>query len=641
MQMLHRCMFPWPTRPTGSDRLLRSRATSTCKASWEWLLVQEHRLQAVHPGYGFLSESAEFAELCQRKGVVFVGPPASAIRDMGVKSTSKVIMAAAGVPVIGGYHGDDQSDDRLRAEASLIGYPVMIKAVRGGGGKGMRIAKSEETFAEQLASARREAQKSFNDDVVLLEKFVTDPRHVEVQVFADTHGNTVYLFERDCSVQRRHQKIIEEAPAPGITPNVRRRLGEAAVKAAKAVGYVGAGTVEFIMDSKQDFYFMEMNTRLQVEHPVTEMITGTDLVEWQLRAAAGEPLPMTQEEITLKGHAFEARIYAEDPQNDFMPGAGPLLHLSTPPVNSHIRIETGVRQGDEVSVHYDPMIAKLVVWGDDRETALQRLCATLWDYNVVGLSTNVKFLLSLASHPAFRAGHVHTSFIPQHHKDLFSAPCDSPAIAVCQAALTILLGEQWHTRDLSRLSHDYVSPFDCGSGRRLNSKQTRRIALQDGDTRVVVNVTYNSDGSYIMEMGEQMLCVCGKLLVDGNDTFLQCTVEDFTSQLRVVMADNAVHLFTSDGMFTFGIPLPDHMTKSIGTAASGGAVAPMAGTVEKVYVNTGDSVRGGDPLMVMIAMKMEHTIRAGKAGVVKKILYTEGSQVQRHATLVLFEEDDP
>uniref|UniRef100_A0A8C4R8P6 Methylcrotonyl-CoA carboxylase subunit n=1 Tax=Eptatretus burgeri TaxID=7764 RepID=A0A8C4R8P6_EPTBU len=307
--------------------------------------------QAVHPGYGFLSESAEFAELCQHKGVVFVGPPASAIRDMGVKSTSKVIMAAAGVPVIGGYHGNDQSDERLRAEAAQIGYPVMIKAVRGGGGKGMRIAESEGTFAEQLASARREAQKSFNDDIVLLEKFVTDPRHVEVQVFADIHGNTVYLFERDCSVQRRHQKIIEEAPAPGITPDVRRRLGEAAVKAAKAVGYVGAGTVEFIMDSKQNFYFMEMNTRLQVEHPVTEMITGTDLVEWQLRAAAGEPLPLTQEDITLKGHAFEARIYAEDPQNDFMPGAGPLLHLSTPPADSHVRIETGVRQGINTMHH--------------------------------------------------------------------------------------------------------------------------------------------------------------------------------------------------------------------------------------------------------------------------------------------------
>uniref|UniRef100_A0A8C4PWN1 Uncharacterized protein n=1 Tax=Eptatretus burgeri TaxID=7764 RepID=A0A8C4PWN1_EPTBU len=287
------------------------------------------------------------------------------------------------------------------------------------------------------------------------------------------------------------------------------------------------------------------------------------------------------------------------------------------------------------------MIAKLVVWGDDRETALRRLCATLCDYNVVGLSTNVKFLLSLASHPAFRAGNVHTSFIPQHHKDLFLSPCDSPAIAVCQAALTTLLREQQHTRDLSRLSHDAVSPFGFGSGRRLNSKQTRRVVLQDRDTRVIVNVTYNSDGSYIMELGEQMLCVCGKLLVDGNDTFLQCTVEDFTSRLRVVMTDNTVHLFTSDGMFTFGIPLPDHVTKSTGIAASGGAVAPMAGTIEKVYVKTGDSVQAGDPLMVMIAMKMEHTIRAGKAGIVKKLLYTEGSQVQRHATLVLFEEEDP
>lgn len=311
--------------------------------------------QAIHPGYGFLSESVEFSDLCQKEGVIFIGPPAGAIRDMGIKSTSKNIMNAAGVPCIGGYHGEDQNDEVLVKEAAKIGFPLMIKAVRGGGGKGMRIANSSEEFLPQLNSARTESEKAFGDSSVLLERYVRSPRHVEVQVFADMYGNAVYLWERDCSVQRRHQKIIEEAPAPGISEALRRELGEAAVKAAKAVNYVGAGTVEFILDKEDlSFHFMEMNTRLQVEHPITEMITGVDLVDWQIRIAGGEPLPVTQEQITRKGHAFEARIYAEDPKNGFLPGAGPLKHLSTPPPNEFVRVETGVREGDDVSVHYDP-----------------------------------------------------------------------------------------------------------------------------------------------------------------------------------------------------------------------------------------------------------------------------------------------
>lgn len=311
--------------------------------------------QAIHPGYGFLSESVEFSGLCQKEGVLFIGPPASAIRDMGIKSTSKNIMNAAGVPCIGGYHGEDQNDETLVREAEKIGYPLMIKAVRGGGGKGMRIAMSSEEFLPQLHSARTESEKAFGDGSVLLEKYVRSPRHVEVQVFADKYGDAVYLWERDCSVQRRHQKIIEEAPAPGISEALRRELGEAAVRAAKAVNYVGAGTVEFILDKEDfSFHFMEMNTRLQVEHPITEMITGVDLVDWQIRIAGGERLPMTQEQITRKGHAFEARIYAEDPKNNFLPGAGPLEHLTTPEPNDFVRVETGVREGDDVTVHYDP-----------------------------------------------------------------------------------------------------------------------------------------------------------------------------------------------------------------------------------------------------------------------------------------------
>uniref|UniRef100_A0AAQ4QUI8 Methylcrotonyl-CoA carboxylase subunit n=1 Tax=Gasterosteus aculeatus aculeatus TaxID=481459 RepID=A0AAQ4QUI8_GASAC len=436
---------------------------------------------AVHPGYGFLSESTEFAEACKQEGIIFIGPPSSAIRDMGIKSTSKHIMSAAGVPIIGGYHGEDQSDERLQAEAARIGYPVMIKAVRGGGGKGMRIALTDSDFLEQLESARREARKSFNDDVMLVEKFVEDPRHVEVQVFGDMHGNAVYLFERDCSVQRRHQKIIEEAPGPDISPAVRRKLGEAAVRAAKAVNYVGAGTVEFIMDAQHNFYFMEMNTRLQVEHPVSEMITGTDLVEWQLRVAAGERLPLLQDDIVLRGHSFEARIYAEDPNNDFLPGAGPLLHLSTPSPDQHTRIETGVREGDEVSAHYDPMIAKLVVWGEDRSAALKKLRYCLRQYNIVGLNTNIDFLLSLSGHPEFEAGNVTTSFIPQHYADLFPAPMTPSGETICQAALGLLLQEQEHTQGFTQTSAEPFSPFGSSNGWRNNIKFNRNVTLRLGD----------------------------------------------------------------------------------------------------------------------------------------------------------------
>uniref|UniRef100_A0A7N6BQL3 Methylcrotonoyl-CoA carboxylase subunit alpha, mitochondrial n=1 Tax=Anabas testudineus TaxID=64144 RepID=A0A7N6BQL3_ANATE len=548
---------------------------------------------AVHPGYGFLSENTEFAEACKQEGIIFIGPPSSAIRDMGIKSTSKHIMSAAGVPIIGGYHGDDQSNERLQAEAARIGYPVMIKAVRGGGGKGMRIARSDSDFLEQLESARREARKSFNDDVMLVEKFVEDPRHVEVQVFGDMHGNAVYLFERDCSVQRRHQKIIEEAPGPGISSEVRRKLGEAAVRAAKAVNYVGAGTVEFIMDAQHNFYFMEMNTRLQVEHPVTEMITGTDLVEWQLRVAAGERLPLLQDDIILRGHSFEARIYAEDPNNDFLPGAGPLLHLSTPPPDQDTRIETGVREGDEVSAHYDPMIAKLVVWGEDRSAALKKLRYCLRQYNIVGLNTNIDFLLSLSGNPEFEAGNVSTSFIPQHYSDLFPTPRAPSGATVCQAALGLVLQERKHIEEFTQATSDPFSPFGSSGGWRNNIKFNRNMRLQLGDKKVDVVVTYNSDGSYSMQEG--------------------------SSQVSV--------------------PVPKYLAGVSGSGAQGGAVAPMTGTIEKVLVKAGDKVTVGDPLMVMIAMKMEHTIRAPKSGVIKKVFFREGSQANRHAPLVELEEE--
>ncbi|XP_067898435.1 methylcrotonoyl-CoA carboxylase subunit alpha, mitochondrial isoform X1 [Heterodontus francisci] len=596
--------------------------------------------QAIHPGYGFLSENTEFAEWCKKEGIIFIGPPSSAIRDMGIKSTSKAIMSAAGVPIVEGYHGDEQSDQQLMEEASRIGYPVMIKAVRGGGGKGMRIAQTKADFLEQLESARREARKSFNDDVMLIEKFVDNPRHVEVQVFGDQYGNAVYLFERDCSVQRRHQKIIEEAPGPGISPEVRRRLGEAAVQAAKAVNYVGAGTVEFIMDSQHNFYFMEMNTRLQVEHPVTEMITGTDLVEWQLRVAAGEKLPMTQEELSVKGHAFEARIYAEDPSNNFMPGAGPLLHLSTPVPDAFTRIETGVKQGDEVSVHYDPMIAKLVVWGDDRTVALNKLKYCLRQYNIVGLNTNIDFLLNLAAHPEFEAGNVHTDFIPQHYEGLFPAKEATGKDVLCQAALALILHERIQTNAFKALSHDPFSPFANSSGRRLNILYSRNLALLDGQNKVNIDITYNYDGTYSIKIDGQVFHVFGELNTEGDATLLKCSVNGMVSKPKLVITDNSIHLFSMEGAVQVNSPVPKYLVGIDASGSGGGAVAPMTGTIEKVFIKEGDHVKAGDSLMVMIAMKMEHTIKAPKAGVIEKVLYKEGSQANRHAALVKFVEEE-
>ncbi|CAD6996462.1 unnamed protein product [Ceratitis capitata] len=433
--------------------------------------------QAIHPGYGFLSESVEFAELCQRENIIFMGPPSTAIRDMGIKSTSKAIMDAAGVPIINGYHGEDQTDERLQAEADKIGFPLMIKAVRGGGGKGMRIAENKEDFLTALNSARNESQKSFGDSSVLLERYVRSPRHVEVQVFADQYGDAVYLWERDCSVQRRHQKIIEEAPAPGLPEQLRRQLGEAAVRAAKAVGYVGAGTVEFIMDKEDlSFHFMEMNTRLQVEHPISEMITGTDLVEWQIRIAGGERLPLTQEQIGRKGHAFEARIYAENPRGGFLPGAGPLRYLATPQPNDYVRVETGVREGDEVSVHYDPMIAKLVVWGENRAQALNSLIARLREYHITGLETNINFLIDLAAHPEFQEGNVHTGFIDEHFETLFP-PIEIKDEELCKAAIALVLNES----QVFGSNAGKNDPFNAAQNARLNYSLIRSYNLKGND----------------------------------------------------------------------------------------------------------------------------------------------------------------
>ncbi|XP_040578900.1 methylcrotonoyl-CoA carboxylase subunit alpha, mitochondrial [Lepeophtheirus salmonis] len=598
-------------------------------------VAQKSGAQAIHPGYGFLSENVEFAELCQKKGIIFVGPPASAIRDMGIKSTSKIIMTEANVPCIGGYHGEDQSFERLKSEASKIGYPIMIKAVRGGGGKGMRIALTEDEFEQQLNSAKTEGLKSFGDEVMLLEKYVQNPRHVEVQVFGDQHGNYVYLFERDCSVQRRHQKIIEEAPGPFISWEVRRKLGEAAVRAARAVDYVGAGTVEFIMDKDFNFYFMEMNTRLQVEHPVTEMITGTDLVKWQLQAAAGQVLPITQDDIKLNGWSFEARIYAEDPDQDFMPGAGPLHHVSYPKADDNVRIETGIRQGDEVSVHYDPMIAKLVVWGPDRDSALTKLRSCLSEYNIEGLTTNINFLMNLSAHPQFVAGEVDTDFIPRHYSELF------PKITVdhehiCEAVTALILSESQKLAD--------NDPFSVEMGTRLNYCFSKVYQFTVNKEPIEASVLFKGADRFDIKVKDSSYSVQAKLAhhPGRNCSHIICSVNGHVSKQRFIANDEEIVLFTRDiGKITFEKKVPKFITAQLSAGASGAgdAVAPMPGVIEKVNVKKGDSVKVGDTLMIMIAMKMEYVIKANKTGTIQKVFHSQGDFVNKNTLLVQFQED--
>ncbi|XP_008544200.1 methylcrotonoyl-CoA carboxylase subunit alpha, mitochondrial [Microplitis demolitor] len=605
-------------------------------------VAKKTKCTAIHPGYGFLSENMEFAQLCQREKIIFIGPPASAIRDMGIKSTSKEIMSRAGVPIIEGYHSSDQSNEILLAEARKIGFPVMIKAVRGGGGKGMRIAEEENKFFEALESARTEAIKSFGDSDVLLEKYVLDPRHVEVQVFADTHGNAVYLFERDCSVQRRHQKIIEEAPAPGLSEETRIKLGEAAVRAAKAVGYVGAGTVEFIMDQNDhSFYFMEMNTRLQVEHPVTEAITGLDLVEWQLKVAAGEKLPLAQRDITIRGHAFEARIYAEDPRGGFLPRAGPLLHLTPPEADENVRVETGVRQGDQVSVYYDPMIAKLVVWGSDRSEALRLLKIKLSDYNIAGVETNIEFLKDLCGHKNFEAGAVHTGFIEECRDSLFPK-LQVPSDILCQAALAAILYEDLVCLKAAVGGQNPWSPFNTELGFRVNHSLSKQFKFLFDDKKLIVDVKYTEPEVYSMQVNGigPWRKVIGTLTQGDNILELRSEVEGKKTKTRIVKINDELHIFTNDRAWKLNTPQPEFLSKiNIKSDLTGAAVSPIPGVVDKILVSRNDSVKKGDALLVIVAMKMEHLIRASSDGVVEEILCVVGDTVAKDRLLVKITEE--
>ena len=585
--------------------------------------------QAVHPGYGFLSENADFARACAENDIVFIGPPTAAIEAMGSKSAAKNIMEKAGVPLVPGYHGDDQNPELLRAASEKMGYPVLLKATAGGGGKGMRQVWSAQEFDEALAAAKRESLSSFGDETMLVEKYLTKPRHVEVQVFCDNLGNAVYLAERDCSVQRRHQKVIEEAPAPNMSTQLRVEMGETAVQAAQAINYTGAGTVEFLLDEDGSYYFMEMNTRLQVEHPVTEMVTGQDLVEWQLRVAHGEALPLFQEDIRVSGHAFEARIYAEDPSNDFLPATGVLEFLRPPEESLHVRVDTGVCEGDEVSVYYDPMIAKLIVWDESRERALARLATSLKDYRIGGTVTNLDFLYNLATSQPFANAEVDTGFIEKHHDLIFHDRQQDLEKELPLAAFALLLHKQQQTPARTK-AVDPWSPWQSNGAWRLNEPHVHPLILHCHQQEHTVEIEQQG-ALYIASIAGRKVHLRGELVedvvhfdVDGHRLLgtLASTVDGFT-------------LYLSEGACHFSEVFPD-TGEADSNETNAGLSAPMNGTIVALLVEPGSEVAAGTALLVIEAMKMEHTIRAPEDGKVEAFYYVAGDLVDGGAELMEF-----
>ncbi|WP_445424965.1 acetyl/propionyl/methylcrotonyl-CoA carboxylase subunit alpha [Alishewanella sp. HL-SH06] len=592
-------------------------------------IAKQSGAEAIHPGYGFLSENEDFANACAQAGVIFIGPPVAAITAMGSKSAAKKIMQEAGVPLVPGYHGDDQSDTLLAEESTRIGYPQLLKAAYGGGGKGMRVVWNKDEFAAALASARREAKAGFGNDKMLIERYLTKPRHIEIQVFADNHGNAVYLAERDCSIQRRHQKVIEEAPAPNFSAEQRKAMGEAAVKAAKAIDYRGAGTVEFLFDEDGSFYFMEMNTRLQVEHPVTEMITGQDLVRWQLLVAAGEPLPLAQQDIQLDGHAIEVRVYAEDPDNDFLPATGKLTYLRQPEANRHVRVDTGVVENDEVSPFYDPMIAKLIVWDESRDRAIARMLRALDDYRIAGVTTNLSFLNSLTEHPAFKAAQLDTNFITQHQESLFAPANNETNQALVLAALFVLQQQK-----APSCSHTTFSPWQFSHGWRLNEMPTVHIALHYGEQKQTLTIQQHEQ-HYVIDVQGQQLCCTAELLGDE----LSAVLGDHRTKVRVSQYGDTISIFIKHQRYDF-IYQTEVATEIDGSEHAGSLTAPMNGTIVAVMVEAGAKVKAGETLVIMEAMKMEYSIKAPKDGVVNQLFYRAGELVQDGAELVDFTAEE-
>ena len=616
---------------------------------WQAILkaAKDTGAQAVHPGYGFLSENEEFAQACADAGLVFIGPPPSAIKAMGLKAESKQLMEKAGVPLVPGYHGANQDEALLQKEADRIGYPALIKASAGGGGKGMRIVEKSEDFAAALASCKRESINSFGDDAVLIEKYVQKPRHIEIQVFGDAHGNYVYLFERDCSVQRRHQKVLEEAPAPGLPQSMREAMGKAAVDAARAVNYTGAGTVEFIVEQtegyespeKMKFYFMEMNTRLQVEHPVTEAITGLDLVEWQLRVASGEKLPLQQSDLRIHGHAIEARICAENPDNNFLPATGS-LNVYRKPLHSAfersglsdasiaVRIDDGVREGDAISPFYDSMIAKLIVHGATRQEALAKMDRALSELQIVGLSTNVQFLRHVVTSDSFAQAKLDTALIQREEKSLFNVE-KLPLAGVVSAWIAHVL--------IAERASETADPFSKRDGWQPFGIATRSFAFDWHDKPVQAQLSYLHDGAMLLkitqdETTQQGVLACEKLGHDVKASFadqrFQASVHAFSHEKGQV-----VGVFTAQGA-TKIIVVDPFIQIAEASAHAGRLTAPMPGKLVSFAVKAGDAVKAGQTLAVMEAMKMEHTIAAPKDGVISEILYAAGDQVSDGAELI-------
>ncbi len=587
---------------------------------------------AIHPGYGFLSENADFADACAASGLVFIGPPASAIRAMGSKSESKRLMEKAKVPLVPGYHGTDQSGAALAKAAAKIGYPVLVKASAGGGGKGMRVVGSASDLAAAIEGAKREALSAFGDGNLLIEKFLENPRHVEVQVFADAHGNALYLLDRDCSVQRRHQKVIEEAPAPGLDPATRCRMGEAAIAAAKAVGYVGAGTIEFL-HAGTGFHFIEMNTRLQVEHPVTEMITGLDLVEWQLRAAMGEKLPLAQDQVVARGHAIEARLYAEDPDKGFLPATGRIHHLRWPAPDQAIRIDTGVREGDSIGTHYDPMIAKVIAWAPERAMAARRLADALAKTEIAGPVTNAPFLIALLRHQAFLSGEVDTGFIERHRDVLLPEGQAIPDRALAIGAMAFVLSDNRAITERARSGADPHSPWNEGNGWRLNGAGGSSILLRDGekfhDVRLIfAGRTWHVEIDGAPPMRFEAPILSGTEFSAGN--------QEGNARARAIFAGRWLTLMMDE--MVWRIEREDVLARAE-EAVSGHSriISPMPGTVIRILVEDGTKTVKGAALAIVEAMKMEHTIVAPADGRIGKVHFRAGEQVAEGAELMEFE----
>lgn len=604
--------------------------------------------QAIHPGYGFLSENAEFATACQANGIAFIGPGADAISAMGSKSAAKEIMSKADVPLVPGYHGDDQDPKLLKAQAEKCGFPLLLKAVAGGGGKGMRVVESLDDFDQALVAAQREAQNAFGNSTMLLERFMSKTRHIEVQVFCDSFGNGIYLSQRDCSIQRRHQKIVEEAPAPGISPSVVEAMGIAALNAAKAINYVGAGTVEFLFNEDDSFYFMEMNTRLQVEHPVTEMVTQVDLVKWQLSIAYGEALPMTQADVTVTGHALECRIYAEDPSNSFLPATGTLNYLRTPRTDSTVRIDTGVIEGDEVSVYYDPMISKLIVWGEDRAQAVNKMAKALLDYRIVGVKNNIPFLHKVITSDAFSDLPIDTQFIEKNESVLFSQDYDYNQVLAIASCTKILFESAALANDSAQLA---PSPFASASQWRMNQISSRTILwLKDP-----AYTEFNEQDSSIydtIEVKEPLANLPSgasfgseirsfEVTVDKTQYHIQASLEG--DQLNICVNGQQLKLQAYSqqlqlNLFYAGAAIELHQPDFSGDTDSdqhqGALSAPMNGRVIAVLVKPGDSVAQGDPLIIIEAMKMEHTITALADGEVSDVYFAESELVAEGETLI-------